>query len=251
MSHVAPALKVQVHQKIAECILKIESHYRVRIHRPKVLFSRRGTIAAVANSANWLVDFNPILLNENTEEFVAKTVPHEVAHLACDILFPHRTCNDSGRRDVHGTHWQEVMTLLGVQPERCHHYDVTNSKIHRKVTKHRYTCNCCSKPIDVGPRRHATLQADPHAFWHTSCGNQAFLTYSGPMVTTPPPFLPAPETPVASKMKVCYNIFTRNPNKSHEDIIADFVSAVNCTDAAAATYLKVCQMWSLTLKQQT
>lgn len=246
---VAPALKIQVHRKIAECISKIESHYKVRLHRPKVLFSRRGTIAAVANSANWLVDFNPVLLNENVDEFVANTVPHEVAHLACDIIYPEPDPK-SGKRDVHGKRWQELMSLLGVKPNLYHSYDVTNAKIRRKITRYRYVCNCCKKAIDVGPRRHATLQANPSAFWHTVCGSEALLTYSGPVVETPT-LPPALKLPVESKMETCYNIFTRNPNRSRTDIIADFVGAVNCTDAAAATYLKVCQMWSLTLKQQT
>lgn len=246
LSQVSTAVKIQVHQKIAECISKIEQHYNVKLHRPKVSFQRKGTIAAVANSHNWIVDFNPILLNENVEEFIASTVPHEVAHLACDVIYPE--ANVQGRRGAHGSRWQELMRLLGVEPKTRHNYDVSTSKCQRKSTKYRYTCTCCNKNIDVGPRRHATLQANPKAFWHTVCGVQSDLIYTGPIVTQPPKS-DTRKVQVKDKIGKCYELFTKDPSRPREDIIADFMKAVNCTHAGAATYLRVCKMWLLTTQQ--
>ncbi|HEY6022311.1 MAG TPA: SprT family protein, partial [Candidatus Paceibacterota bacterium] len=66
---VLPSIKVRVYRKMVECIAKIERHYNITLRRPQLLFNKRGTIAASANSDNWSINLNPILLNENTDEF--------------------------------------------------------------------------------------------------------------------------------------------------------------------------------------
>lgn len=63
-------------------------------------------------------------------EFVAETVPHEVAHVGVYYR--------PGRRAhrPHGPEWCALMVLLGADPVRCHRYDFGNA-VTRRLTRYR------------------------------------------------------------------------------------------------------------------
>ncbi len=80
------------------------------------------------------IRYNALLLNENTEDFLKRTVPHEVAHVIARVYY--------GRNiRPHGPEWQSVMQFFGADASRCHSYDTQRSST-RKLQQFRYVCDC-------------------------------------------------------------------------------------------------------------
>lgn len=82
---------------------------------PTVHFNLRGTTAGRAWPRKNVIEFNPILLDENPEVFVQQTVGHEVAHLAAWIKHP--------GTEPHGQAWRHIMWAIKLPAKRCHNYD--------------------------------------------------------------------------------------------------------------------------------
>jgi SprT protein len=93
---------------------------------PIIKFDLRGTTAGRAWGRRNVIQFNPILLDQNPEVFVRQTVGHEVAHLAAFVK--HGNC------DPHGQEWRHVMWALGLPAKRCHNYDVSTITGRRPVS---------------------------------------------------------------------------------------------------------------------
>ena len=110
----------QVEDKVLEIYLKAESLYRRNFDLPSINWNLRGIRAGVAHVRTNRIRLNPILLVENTEKFIAQTVPHEIAHLI------NRTLNGPHVRP-HGPEWKAIMRAFGLPPLRCHNYNVENS----------------------------------------------------------------------------------------------------------------------------
>jgi SprT protein len=109
----------------------------VTIPPVEIRFDQRGRAAGQARfglRTPWVIRYNPILLAENPREFIAETVPHEVAHVAAFARY-------SDHIRPHGREWQAIMRHLGAEPRRCHDYDVTATS-HRKVRRFDYHCDC-------------------------------------------------------------------------------------------------------------
>lgn len=85
---------------------------------------------------------NFALYKENKNEYLMQTVGHEVAHLA--------TFQRYGLQRIvanaHGDEWKSVMSALGLPPNRCHSYDVSNVKQNRARNRYLYNCSC-AKPL--------------------------------------------------------------------------------------------------------
>ena len=102
-----------------------------------------------AGSACWekrRLNFNLILAADNLDEFLAQTVPHEIAHLYQTKIYP-----DS---KPHGNEWKRVMRLGGFNPIRTHSYKTETPK--RSVRTYPYTCACKNLIHHLGARRHAS-----------------------------------------------------------------------------------------------
>jgi len=65
----------------------------------------------------------------NKEKYHNETIPHEVAHLFQNVLYP--------KDSTHGIGWQKLMRLVGLSPKRCHNYDITVA-----VVTFKYICAC-------------------------------------------------------------------------------------------------------------
>lgn len=122
---------------------------------PVISLKLRGGIAGIANYTNWLIKYNPALYLRYTEDFMTRTVPHEVAHLICDsiykqvegpVLITGRITTFRRRRSIkpHGPEWKAVMRRLGVpvsQITRCHSYDTEGIK-NKRAKPYEYDCDC-------------------------------------------------------------------------------------------------------------
>ena len=115
-----------------------ELHFKRPMPEIEILFNLRGQAAGMVKimgiEKRVLVRYNPILLNENGDHFLAQTVPHEIAHVVTHALY-HR------RVRPHGPEWQQIMRLFGADNHRCHNYKVKHST-RRQLQHFSYRCGC-------------------------------------------------------------------------------------------------------------
>jgi len=133
----SPLFKQAIEQSHAR-LNQAELHFKRPMPEIDVLFDLRGQTAGMVKimgrSKSILVRYNPILLNENSDHFLAQTVPHEIAHVVAHAL---------NRRRVrpHGPEWQQIMLLFGADNCRCHNYKVKCST-RRRLKCFNYRCGC-------------------------------------------------------------------------------------------------------------
>ena len=88
----------------------------------------------VQRNGHALINYNPELYQQYAEDFLLRTVPHEVAHLVAYQEF--------GRKiRPHGQEWKNVMRLFGADIRRCHNYDVAEIQ-SRQYRTFSYHCDC-------------------------------------------------------------------------------------------------------------
>ncbi len=125
-------LTAQVYQQVEELYLKAEARFARAFARPTIGFDLKGRSAGQAWLQQTALRFNRALLEAYPEDFVAQTVPHEVAH-----LLAHRLCGPGIR--PHGREWQQLMTRLFAIPAKVRHdYSLPASSRYR----FRYRCAC-------------------------------------------------------------------------------------------------------------
>ncbi|WP_144212748.1 SprT family zinc-dependent metalloprotease [Shewanella donghaensis] len=129
-------------------LLKIESDYQLaeqqlerKFTRPSILFSLRGKSAGTAHLQLNKLRFNPVLLEENIDDFITQVVPHEISHLICFQLF--------GRVKPHGVEWQQIMNGVFNIPADTTHQLNTHSVAGKQF---QYQCHC--GPVMLSIRRH-------------------------------------------------------------------------------------------------
>jgi len=259
---ISAQIKQRIETKLREGIATIERHYKCKLEMPRILYNLGGGTAGRASYTEWYIQLNPILLMENLEDFIVRTVPHELAHLATDRIYPeahNRGENDEAagmfrmmamrgrrfrrpKRELHGTRWQEIMRVLGVSDvTRCHQYDVSN--VSRRKARHQYKCSGCGTVLTCGPKVHKQLLAKPDSRWHTSCrGSRLVLVGAqpkAPVVTV----MATPVQPTAgTKQARAHTIYQALKNQYDRDgIIARFKRDLNMTPAGASTYYYNCQ----------
>lgn len=258
--HVPMNIQERVHAKLEESIALAEAHYGTTFRKPTVLFTKRGTTAGTANYVRYEVNFNPILLVENVEAFIARTVPHEMAHLIDHTLHPENfestvRMTRTGRwkrtkRDVHGRTFKEIMSVMGADGSRCHSFDTTRARVRTKA-KHLWVCNHCQATMTLGPGRHKKMLAagDRGAYRPRGkgCTWEHTYKYVG-LEGAPAPVPEAAQTAAAdkaserrsrreaktSKLDKCRKLY--DWTKSRQWNINQFVVGASCTTAGAATY---------------
>ena len=137
-------LKNLVIRKIKELINFVKKDFPVlnNTEFPEIKFTKRGRVAGCVeynqNTASF--NFNMVLLRENPDEFIKQTVPHETAHFIVFSVYGVEY-DRGGRRIIHGKKWKNMMVYLGVDPKRCHSYNVDNCTV-RKLKTFAYVCGC-------------------------------------------------------------------------------------------------------------
>jgi len=109
----------------------------IRMPEPEICFDLRGRTAGQVRFGRGrpcMIRYNLVLLRENTDAFLAETVPHEVAHLIAFARY-------GSRIRPHGSEWRAVMEYLGAEPRRCHRYDVDRAA-SRRLQEFDYHCGC-------------------------------------------------------------------------------------------------------------
>ena len=108
-------------EKISECVTRCNRIYNIKMDIPTLSFKLKGTTAGYAQYDIHTVKLNPVFLMENTRDMIEDTIPHEVAHLVVYAVYFVRMRTYP---KPHGNEWKSVMFALGLNPTRCHNYDM-------------------------------------------------------------------------------------------------------------------------------
>lgn len=245
-------VKARVKATLEKCIVTANAHYGRTFKYPTVLYTKRGRVAGTAQDSTYTVNFNAVLLMENVEDFLKRTVIHEMAHLIDGIVSPEAKAGGrwGRKRDIHGPRWKGIMKLLGGPTSRCHSYDTTNSKIKRTGTRtstkvHVWKCGCGEGKVVITPAKHKKMLKVAHTGYgvyrrgHTPlrCGNYSYYGVEGqelaPIALAADTPAPKPATGL-TKLARCRALFDSNVCRATH--IQVFIDEVGCTPAGAATY---------------
>jgi len=246
-------LEQLVYDKLDECMKIAETKFARNFKMPSVMFDKRGTVAGTANSTTNTVNFNRVLLEENGADFVARTVPHELAHLIDHAVHNTHDRSRYGKRSVHGRTWKNIMRLFGAPESRCHSYDTENARTKTK-NKFNYKCSC-GAVLTLGPVRHRRHQervargGAGYSHSKSSCpvsgSSLVFeealgqVTYKEAMAGKRAPAKRAKKSracKAGSKMARAVEMFTSNPGIGRKMMIGMFMDDLNMSKAGATTY---------------
>lgn len=140
------------------------THFGIQPPVLEISFDLRGTMAGqVRLSARGplRIRYNAQLLAENGAAFLARTVPHEVAHVVARAAFGNRI-------RPHGPEWREVMEFFGADATRTHRYD-TSRVATRQLRRFDYRCACRQHRL-TSIRHRRVLEGQVYVCRH--CGEQ-------------------------------------------------------------------------------
>lgn len=112
-------------------------HFAITAPQVEIRFDLKGRSAGQVRrqaGAVWTIRYNPLLLARHGEDFLARTLPHEVAHVMAFRLH-------GPRISPHGVEWRELMRFFGADPSRCHDFDVSDLGV-RTLNRYHYRCGC-------------------------------------------------------------------------------------------------------------
>lgn len=164
---ISPLLISRLEDKVLETYEKAQHIYGRNFAVPNIVVKDIGTKGGTASYLTQTLTFSETLYKENVEHFLASTVPHEVAHLITRAMYPRCT--------PHGWEWKSVMRALGVEPNRCHSYNVAS--VARGV-RYVYSCNC-DKEFLIGRAVHQKIQGGQKRY----CRKCKTLSYTGKVET--------------------------------------------------------------------
>ncbi|TCP93316.1 SprT protein [Cricetibacter osteomyelitidis] len=147
---------MQVLRRLTHCLQLAEQHFCRKFSMPEICYDLRGTKAGVAYLQKNLIKLNRTLLQENPNEFIHQTVPHELAHLIVYQVF--------GRVKPHGQEWQAVMTkIFNLPADTCHQFDVESVQ----GQTFSYRCQCQIHQLSI--RRHNKIQRESAVYFCRKC----------------------------------------------------------------------------------
>ena len=246
-------IKAEVETKLRNCIAMAEHAYGQKFKFPAIRYDIRGTVAGRADIYGWEVKFNPILLMENIDDFINRTVPHEMAHLVDYQLHPENFESTvtwvpgygarRTKRDIHGYTWKSIMIVFGADPSRCHSYDTKNARVKKRGrAKHVWSCCGCGREMHLGPVRHRNMIGGAVQYWMRDCRHHGGYKYVGLEGQTKKVALPKvadashnhpTKKAGGSKLDACRELYSSVLTR--EENIRSFIS-VGCTPAGASSY---------------
>jgi len=129
---------------------------------PEVRFDLSGQAAGqYRGGPHPCIRYNPGMAARQFEAYCQRTPAHEVAHYVIDCLHPGKSIKP------HGPQWQELMRAFGLEPDRCHQYDLTNVRQRRQ---RRFTYRCACQEHQLSTTRHNRIQYRGMQYHCIKCG---------------------------------------------------------------------------------
>jgi SprT protein len=107
-----------------------------------------------------LIRYNLAIARHQPDDFLKETVPHEVAHVLCHLVYP--------RARPHGPEWQDIMRNLGAAPKRCHSFEIPEATTIKRQRRWLYRCSC--REHQLSSTRHYRVLRQESSYRCTSCG---------------------------------------------------------------------------------
>jgi len=175
-------LKKMVEEKILELMVLANGKFNRDFPFPEMNYTLTGKCAGRARTprenitmhhprtALGLIKINLDIMRNNLDDYLARTVRHELAHLIDAYLY--------GRTKPHGRNWKAVMYALGDRnPTVCHNYNMDNVKTRRMKKSYIYACDCMEHSITI--IRHRRALAGSQTYVCKTCRKN--ITFTGRM----------------------------------------------------------------------
>lgn len=139
--HITPELEARVNIKLAETMDVFHRAYpNQEFSTPNMVYDLKGHTAGYAIGGHTIRLNAGILGNpKHTEDMLHQTLPHEVAHIIVQQLYP--------GAQGHGREWRNMMRLLKLRPDRCHQYDTVAAR--KKSKPYKYHCGCSEHMVSI------------------------------------------------------------------------------------------------------
>ena len=154
-----------IRDRFDQCYNELALDHNIRLAPIPIRFDLRGGSAGqfCFGMSNYF-RVNLEIAKNNLVDYMKQTIPHEVCHYVNFVL--------TGRSCGHGLEWKRAMIrLFGLEPKRCHNYNVSNLKTHRKPFV--YKCDC--REHNLSAIKHSRMIYNPHQYRCVRCSS--FLTF--------------------------------------------------------------------------
>lgn len=165
-------MKIEIVDTVHRLMHQFEEKYRNETLFPVVLpsikFTKRGRVAGCCEFTYYgegggtgTLNFNMQIAEMNCDDFIAFTVPHEVAHYCVSTKYG--TIVKNGRLVHHGRQWEDIMRFFGIQnPTRCHN--------HKTPPVKKYTYHCGCREHKLTQIRHNKCRRGTNSYSCVFCG---------------------------------------------------------------------------------
>lgn len=154
----------------------LDKNYPDHGYKFNIKFFRKSAMAGYVMQGNFVdVYLNADFLENETEDFLARTVPHELAHIIDEMLWGMQYTRN-GRRILHGATWKKIMRDLDLDDSTYHSYDVSkSSRVRSFIWKNRK-----GEEMVLGPIRHKKqLKREPGRGYYMRDHSDRFYTFTG------------------------------------------------------------------------
>jgi predicted SprT family Zn-dependent metalloprotease len=227
-------LQTKVFDKIETLRKQALELFNLEVPFIPVEFNVRGAVAGKMDIHCGIMYLNPILLIENEQNFIDRTVTHEFAHYVDKQLYPENFDFRKIKRSLHGPTWKRIMRKFGADDSRCHTYDV--SSIRRKKTK-KYVWVAKDDPsvkMELGSKRHRKMILGQARYYPRGHKTTEFVykdvRYPNKTNTN------MSRSNKTSKLEQCRSIVKNHPTLTRKELIEKFIDVAGCTKAGASTY---------------
>jgi len=153
-------LKLQAVETIQKYVKQGNLLFATNMNAPNVDFSLRGRVGGIYSSKSHSIKINMVLLEENTEDYLSQTIPHEVAHAFQRHIYG---SIQFGKRIMpHGYEWKRIMQKFGKDPKRCHTYDTENARVRKIARDYEYVCDCMTHNLTALMHKKISIQNKPY-----------------------------------------------------------------------------------------
>lgn len=106
------------------------------------------------------IRYNPYIFSLYFDDNLKTTVPHEVAHYVCDLMY------DLKNIKPHGKEWQQIMFAFGADASVTAKYDLTGVP-QNKLRSITYQCHCGDKQLSL--IRHNKIKKRHYQYYCKVC----------------------------------------------------------------------------------
>lgn len=163
----SPEQQQELHEITRQWVTRANRLYRRDFPVPEVRFDLHGRAAGQYRGGYQpCIRYNMDIAAVQFDAFCKRTPPHEVAHYIMDCLHPSKNIRP------HGREWQDLMQAYGLEPTRCHEYELDNVRQRRQ---RRFTYVCACREHQLSTTRHNRVQYRKMEYRCTRCGEPVQL----------------------------------------------------------------------------